>query len=410
MKLALLGIDAEVLALAEAAMNGRRHHVVAVYDAGQPTDELRQLAPLARWNDQWESLLLGTVADAVIVASRPSDELRADQLRNLVKAGVPLVLVHPACEAIVGYELEMIRHDTNCVVVPYFSGRLHPALVKLAELVGSSPFVGNKPAVIGAVEQLVFERSMPQRGRAEVLAQLARDVALIRAVVGEVDKISAMGAAAEQPSLTNLSVHMSGPSGVLARWSVGPVDEQPVGRLVLIGAHGRATLTMPADEQAWSLEIAGQNRETISFDNWNGPDTALDLLEQSLEGHQPAWSWPSACRDAEIASAVEQSLRRGRTIQLYEEQHTEQQTFKGIMAVGGCGLLLLACTVLLAVAMVEGLQLPFRQHILWRLWPLYLTAPFAIFLLLQFFQLVFPASSAAPAKKSSDSDKTVSAK
>ncbi len=409
MKLALLGIDADVLALAEAAMLGRRHQVVAVYDAGEPNSELRQIAPLARWNDQWESLLLGTIADAVIVASRPADELRADQLRNLVKAGVPLLLVHPACEAIVGYELDMIQRDTGSLLLPYFAGRLHPALIKLAELAGG-PLNETSPAEIGPVEQLVFERSTLQRGRAEVLAQLACDVSLIRAVVGEIDKVSAMGASVDQPSLANLSVHMSGPSGAMARWSVGPVDEQPLGRIVLIGARGRATLKMPAGEQPWTLEIASQSRESISFDDWNGTEVALDLLEQSLEGYQPAWNWPSACRDCEIVSAVEQSLHRSRTIQLYEEQHSEQQTFKGMMAVGGCGLLLLACVVLLSVAMVEGLQLPFRRHILWRLWPLYLAAPFAIFLLLQLFQLVFPASSPANAKDAEDSDQTVSAK
>ena len=57
------------------------HDLVAVFDAEDLYQSLSDLAPQAVWNDSWESLLHGTVADAVIVARSGADDARADRLR-----------------------------------------------------------------------------------------------------------------------------------------------------------------------------------------------------------------------------------------------------------------------------------------------------------------------------------------
>ena len=54
----------------------------------------------------------------------------------------------------------------------------------------------------------------------------------------------------------------------------------------------------------------------------------------------------------------DRSLARGRTIELFNEEHTEEESFKGVMAMGGCLLLVMALGVLFVAVVVEGLRLP----------------------------------------------------
>ena len=99
MKLALLGCDDEALALVREAIAHDEHALVAAYDTAKFGPQLESLAPSARLDEYWETLLLGTLADVVIVArgrldpSRSTgfaaDERRNDQLRKLVQAAVP---------------------------------------------------------------------------------------------------------------------------------------------------------------------------------------------------------------------------------------------------------------------------------------------------------------------------------
>src|SRR5205814_10724809 len=98
-------------------------------------------------------------------------------------------------------------------------------------------------------------------------------------------------------------------------------------------------------------------------------------------------AWLAACRDQEAAEAIDRSLARVRTIELFNEEHTEEESFKGVMAMGGCLLRVMALGVLFIAVIVEGLQLPMRGWALWRLWPLYLLVPIVAFLLLQLLQL-----------------------
>jgi len=104
-------------------------------------------------------------------------------------------------------------------------------------------------------------------------------------------------------------------------------------------------------------------------------------------------SWIEACQDIEISEAIAESLRRRRTIDLHYGEISEQSTFHGLMAIGGCGLLFFASGFLLLAAIIEGLRLPFRHHVLWKIWPLYLLTPLALFLTLQLLKFVFPTRS-----------------
>lgn len=395
LRLALLGLDDDALALARAAAIDPRFSVALLCGTPATDDQEQRLVPMADHDPHWESLLLSKNIDAVVVARSPDRELRAEQLRKLVQAQIPLLVVAPACESIVGFEVDMIRRDTACLVLPYLPGGKHPALSELKR------FVTAGDTSLGGIEQLVFERQLADRSRQEVLARLAQDAGLARTVVGNLNKVSAMGIAAGEPSLSNLSVNLSGPAGILVRWSVGPVETQAQGRISLVGAAGKAVLTMPADERNWRLEVFGPSPATRTWDQANGSAAALDELAQALATREAGESWLDACRDMELAETAERSALRGRTIELYQEEHSEAGTFKGVMSVGGCFMLTAGFSGLLVAFGVGGVQMLLRDPEakveasawpLWlKLWPVY---PFAAFLFLQLLQLVF-----RPAKK-----------
>ena len=385
MKLALLGADPDALRLALWVARSEHHQLVAVYDGDELYGELSPVAPLAAWSDSWESLLHGTVADAVIVARSGEPEMRAERLRKLVQAAIPMIVVHPVCEAIVGFELEMIRRDTGCVIIPYLPDVLHPAVERAIGLL--QPREDN---MLGHLDQVNFDRTLHRPHFSALIAQIASDVQLIRMLIGEVTKVAAMGTADELSISQNLGVQMSNDSGVLARWSLSSGETENQGRIALIGSHGTAQLTVGNDDQPWTMELPETGTESISADQQQA-SRAFDMLAAALRGEVVRPNWIDACRDCEIAEAVAESLRRGRTVDVRLEAPSEESTFMGIMAASGCGLLLMSVAALLVVAAVEGLRLPFRHHLLWRIWPFYLLGPIAVFLFLQLLKFAFPA-------------------
>ena len=67
MKLALLGADDDSLNLVRWAVQHGGHELSAAYDSEERAADIRSLAPSTRTNANWEELLLGSAADAVII-------------------------------------------------------------------------------------------------------------------------------------------------------------------------------------------------------------------------------------------------------------------------------------------------------------------------------------------------------
>jgi hypothetical protein len=405
MKLALIGADEESLALLRWAVGEGGHELVSGFDLAGHAAIVQTIAPQVKLNEDWESLVLGSAVDAVIVARAgagltaatgiPDDERRAEQLRKLAQAAVPMLVFCPAGEAIVGFEIEMIRRDVGGVIVPVVHAWWDSRTDWLYDLL-----VGGEQGRIGKIEQVLFERQQVDRTRSAVLVQLARDVAILRSLLGEIRSVSATGPAAahgrdplgprpkELPSLANLSVHLGGDWEPSVRWSISPVVDQEGARLTFVGERGKAILNMPLRGE-WTAEMLGASREIVATKNSTSPPAVVSRLKDAIERPETAKDqWLNACRDQEVAEAVDRSLAKGRTIELFGEQHTEEESFKGVMAVGGCLLLVMALGVVFIATVVEGLRLPMRDWTLWKYWPIYLLVPVVVFLLLQLLQLV----------------------
>src|SRR5687768_11254956 len=257
MKLALLGVDEDALALVHWAITQGGHQLTAAYDVGPRAVEARAIAPGVAISEIWEELLVGRVADAVIIGRGeagltqqtgfPDAQRRADQLRKLAQATVPLIVVCPACEAIVGFEIEMIRRDAGGIIAPFVPGAHHAAFERLVALVSR-----NDSEPLGEVQQVSLEREVESTNRESVLARVARDVALLRPLIGNIAAVTATGPArplgrdplGPKPvhllPLANLSIHFTGTEGRTARWSLVPSSGSPNGQLKLIGVNGIA--------------------------------------------------------------------------------------------------------------------------------------------------------------------------
>jgi len=384
MNFALLGIDADALALAAHIASSPVHRLVWACDVAGAENQLRGLAPRIQFSSTWESLLAGEGIDALIVARGTNADERADQLRKLVQAPLPMILTHPIDDSmLVGYELDMIRRDSGCPMIPYIATRWDRAIDRLRELVRAG---ADSP--LGPAEQVVMERALADRSRASVQRQFARDVDVLRTIAGDLTSVSALAPGGkEEADYANLGVQLTGEGSVLARWSVAAAEPEAGARLSVRGNRGKASLALLDAGQAAEIEfvIGGQSTRE-AFPAWNAAAGAIQTLEAAVRGEPVVVTWPDACRNVELTEAIARSLAKGRTIELHDEEHTEHGTFKGTMTSLGCGLLLASLVLLVCAAALAKIT----GNAFFGYAPYFILAVLGVFLILQSLKLVFP--------------------
>ena len=429
MRLALLGIDETTAALARAAQQSGHDQVVLICDVDE-RERSPAVAGFASQSQSWELLLTGTAdgsppCDAVLVSINPADhERRLEQLRKLAQAGLPMLLSHPVHSSMLAYyELDMIRRETGCIMLPYLPARLHPLVNRLKDLVDqpesiaprsganvltplegtSQRTTGHRPLTtspLGVIDQIAMDRPLSRPDKAHVAAHFARDVDLLRFLGGEVTQLGAMGSPGQSPkgdftAYSNLAVQMASAENRLLRWWVAPVDEPFGARLTMTGARGKAVLTIPkqtaspsSGQSAWRLEIrTNGDSQVTEVADWDPHVAALDELRAALASPQMPSRWPDAARTIELAETIDRSLAKGRTIVLYEQEYSDAATFKGLMTSLGCALLLMALGAFVVAALAANLLkhagAPRAAELVGRV-PYVLLVFFAIFLALQF--------------------------
>lgn len=394
MNFAILGTDPNILQLAAAARDAG-HEIVWVGEV-RPEDETAIASLTAQRADrasEWELVLDRGLADGVLIGrGTASHELRAEQLKRLTAEAMPLLVVHPILESVLPYyEIDMARRETGAIVQHFNPLVGLPVAAELADWVRSGH------PEIGAIHQLTSERKVTSAARADVLANIARDVELLAAVGGDIRRVSAIGPATPDASFASLQVQMTTTIVASLRWSVGGVATTESFQLKLLGERGSITLSesgVAASANATrQLEIDHDGkREVQSLPAFAPAPLAIQRFADAInapgaEQRAAAATWDAATRSMEVLDAVELALQKGRTIEVFQQQLTEKLAFRGTMAAMGCGLLLVAFFAVVAVAMLGGAEGMVQQRLL-PSWPLILLAVLAFFLFLQAIPLL----------------------
>lgn len=395
MKIGLLGTDGDILQLAAAARE-LGHEIVWVGDVrAADSTAIRQLAHHSvDRSREWELLLDGAIADAVLVGrGQAATELRAEQLKRLAAEAVPLLIVQPVCESVLPYyELDMTRRETGGIVRHYNPIAGHPVVAELAA------WVRDGHPTVGSMHQLSCERRLDDDTRASALAQLARDVELLATSAGDIRRVTAVGPATADSSFATLQVQMSSGGHTSLRWSVRTSRAAAKGlEVTLIGENGSVTLRV--DESAanqqptWELEtISEDQQDRRPLEPYDPAGAAIRALAEAVAETDAARraamsTWDAATRAMEVVDAVELSLEKGRTIDVYQQQLTERLAFRGTMAALGCGLLMVGFAAIVFVTLLGGAEAAVGRRLL-PAWPLVLLGVLAFFLVLQVIPLL----------------------
>jgi hypothetical protein len=384
MRLALLGSDDEVVAIARAARE--QGHELAWCGDMLPHD-LVELALLRPSRDDWEVLLDDNFCDGVIVGlGAANTDLRMEQLQKLVGNEVPILITRLPFDSVLPFhEIDMLRREKRSLVQHYQPEIDHPWIIELAESCSDSD------SELGQVEQISLERGLAGSDRGQVLAAFARDVELLERMTGPLTSVSAIGAASDPDQLRGLTVQMIGPRGIPVRWSSFTLsDASGPSRLIVAGQQQRLVVEMRQPPQTWSAE--GAMNVLAGLAGFDAPSHAIEefttALKRIKQGEPAAEfsTWDGATAAMEVADVVELSLQKGKTIEVHHQQLTEDLAFRGTMSALGCGLLIVMLLGVVAAGIAgDAFGAPIKK-----LWPIILLSVFGLFLLMQLVPKFFP--------------------
>lgn len=402
MKLALIFPDRISIQLAQAVVTSDRFDLTGIYGSGP---DLAALAGVPLHPSAAQLPLNGL--EGVIFGTGGPSEHRAECLRTLVQAEIPMIVVHPACDMLLGFEMQMAQAASSLPILPFVNEMWHPWLLQIQEW---SKTPHSSP--LGLISQIELRRPWVANQPTIPSYQFCRDAMLIRMIFGRIQRLNAFSPGAKPdlgstgnalPNSLNsvydadLLVQMADESDRLIRWSWSKSHARAGVELQLIGANASCTVRMDDDPSKWTIQ---SDHGSIPF-----PPSEFDPFRQALEMLEGAVRdvkirdqvdrlWEHACRSVELEDAVQRSYKRGRTIDLHLEEHSEESSFKGVMAAGGCLALILALLVIPLVMLVEQIAPAMGRDGQKLVWPWMLLATMLCgFLGLQLLRLVIPRAS-----------------
>lgn len=398
MRFSFIGLNSISQPLADA-IAAHPVHELAVLHAVEDLS-FRQQYPAAQWREDWESVLHNTDSEIVIISPANDLDTQEDRLRRVLQCELPAIAVQPYCGVLAAFEMAMIQAQTGQPLISYVPADHHPLSRTLADWIAD-------PATspIGTITQVTIKAHPDTMCRDDVLQGLAYDVPIVRNLTGRIRQVSAMSSTLEDGRFVSLNVSLKTDSPALVTWTLDQSATRGQRKLLLAGSQGNLTLSLLENHAIW--QVSGEAVPELACSPSPSPASLfLDRLTEILATPNSDESWLAWCQDLEVAEAVPICLRRERTIDILDEERTEEGSFKGVMSIGGCGLLLTALLFLLVGCIIEAFLLPARRHTyelnkpsvdsfqpapvpkrsLWiRLWPVY---PLLLFLLLQFLKLV----------------------
>lgn len=370
MRIAILGRDPHIERLAQAAASAGHRLIMVGPDAGPPAEGIGVVSQRV---PDWMHLVDPEAADAVAVGRADAEQgsLRAEQLRRLAQARVPLLVVHPAVlNADLYYELDMIRQETQGVLMAYVPGQNAPAVQALADWIRECHQRGH------ALHTVRVERALATVDRASVLGQLSRDLVVTSRLLGTANTLLALVPTPQ--SYAGLTVQWQSAAGPGVKWSLAPERALPHGLLAVEASHESVELVMADDASQWQFSPVGASNPAGRPSSYDDAAAAIEQLEACLVSPSLSAPFTLAARCVETCELVDKSLAKGRRIDVGFDNVSESSTFKGIATATGCGLLVVALVGVLVVGLADAVGLR-----LVRFWPLALLALLVVFLLLQ---------------------------
>ena len=308
-------------------------------------------------------------------------ESRGEWLRRAAAEGFAIVALHPpGPDSEAYYQVALSREETGATIVPDLLLRLHPGVKALRQALA--------PGELGTFRALRLEASSETTGTSLVCVEFARAVDVIRAILGEIEALTATGdPPGEDPDL-ELVVQLRSAGALRAEVRIRSHSSTGI-RLVCLGSLGSLTLEIdPQGSQSARLTRHGGSHagEPAELPHWDPHEAILAVLASSMGrgdvGELPAPNLLDGTRAMELSEAAVRSLRRGRTVEMHYESISEEAAFKSVMTSTGCLIFLVSLAVLpLAMA---GPPL----GIAWTLYIPYLIPPALIlFMLLQALKL-----------------------
>jgi predicted dehydrogenase len=380
----IIGDGPEELAWARTIVADGRHHLVSAYPG------FDELPGIPRPGD-FEAGLAMAAVEAVVVGGALDD--RGESLRRVAAAGLPAVCLHPPGEdAEAYYQVALSHEETGAIVVPNLPTRLHPGIDSLRGAIDGTE--------LGMFRSLLIEWSaVPEDGdlAREVFPRL---VDLVRALIGEIEAVTATGNPPGTRPTESLVVQMRGPDARHAeiRIETGPATP---GRFVVKGAEGSLALEVDPDFEGTARVVRRTSRSgegTTELAPWDPHAAILAVLAGSIESPDQAIhpDLIDATRAMELSEATVRSLRRGRTVDLHYEEISEAGTFKGVMTSVGCVLLMTVLAALPVALVGPALGYPWTIYIAYAIPPV-----LVIFVLMQLlrFAVRTPTQGESPGKE-----------
>jgi predicted dehydrogenase len=399
MNILILGGGAEERAWARAIAVDSRARLLAAFPG------FDEFPDVPRPRDLDDALARAGV-EAVVVGGPPSE--RGEWLRRVAAIGLPTICLHPPGEdSEAYYQVALSREETGAIVIPDLPGRLHPGVKALRDAIEGAA------AEVGPFRGLRIEWPVEPGGDEVDLARhiFPRVVDLVRALVGEVEAVTATG---DPPGLrpheslvVQLRAAESRRAEVRIEGGTANETQAPV-RITLTGTTGAWTLECDprfAGPARLVRHGGGAAENTREIDPWDPHAAILDVLDEAAgrsgrDGHPDLLD---GTRAMELSEAVVRSLRRGRTVDLHYEEISEAGTFKGVMTSFGCVLLLIVLVMLPLALIGPPLGLPGTIYIAYLIPPVLI-----LFILLQLLGITArrrtPGPAGAPARKNPADD------
>jgi myo-inositol 2-dehydrogenase/D-chiro-inositol 1-dehydrogenase len=376
MNVVILGRGEEELAWARWLSGRPEHRLDAAYP-GFPDASMAGI-PVPR---DLEDALARPGIEAIIVGGPL--ETRGEWLRRAAAEGYAIIVLHPpGPDSESYYQVALSREETGAVIVVDLPLRLHPGVQALRRALAEGD--------LGSFRGLRLEATSRPPVASLVRIAFARAVDAIRAILGEIEALTATGDPPGEDPEVELVVQLRGAGALRAETRIR-AEAAASARLTLLGERGKLSLDVDAH---WLTLERPDAEEAIALSPWDPHEAIMSVLASSMvcrdSGEPPSPNLLDGTRAMELSEAANRSLRRGRTVELHYESISEESTFKSVMTSTGC-LVFLASLFVLPLAMA-GAAIGLK----WALYIPYLIPPaLVLFVMLQTLRLAIRRPQAA---------------